>query len=84
MAKITTLQKLGIALLLISPLVGVLGTVISIYLSFSALDAANQNAGIGAVGNQITRALLFSAAGVVGCLIGLVMLIVGRRKKTNL
>ena len=83
MAKLTTLQKLGIALIVVSPVVGLLGTVTSIYLSFSALAVA-ENSGIGAVGSEMTNALLFTVGGLVGSLIGLVMLIVGRPKKTDL
>jgi biopolymer transport protein ExbB/TolQ len=80
MAKLTTLQKLGIAVLVLSPIVGILGTAVSIYLSFSALEIA-ENSGIGAVGNQIGKALLFTVGGLIGCLVGLVLFIVGRSKK---
>jgi len=83
MAKLTTLQKFGIALLVVSPLVGFLGTVASILLSFSALETA-ENSGIGAVGDNIRNALLFTGGGIVGSLIGLVTFIVGRPKTTDL
>ena len=83
MSKMNTLQKLGLALLVVSPLAGLLGTVVSIYLSFSALNGV-ENAGIGSVGNQIMHALLFTAAGIAGCLVGLVLFIVGRPKTTDL
>jgi len=79
MAKITTLQKLGIAVLVVSPVVGLLGAVISVYSSFAALHGA-KNSGIGAVGDHIRNALLFTVGGIIGCLIGLVLFFVGRAK----
>ena len=79
MAKITKLQKFGITVLVLSPVIGLLGTVASIYLSFSALDVA-ENSGIGAVGDHIRNALLFTVGGIIGCLIGLVLFFVGRAK----
>ena len=79
MAKITTLRKVGIAVVLLSLLVGGLGTITCIYLSFTELQA-NENAGIGAVGDQLAHAVLFTAGGIVGCVVGLVLLIVGRSK----
>ena len=42
MANITKLQKLGIVVLVVSALGGALGTVLSIYLSFSALESAER------------------------------------------
>ncbi|PYT01324.1 MAG: hypothetical protein DMF63_00285 [Acidobacteria bacterium] len=79
MAKITTLQKIGIALLVLSPLIGITGAAASIYQSFSALEAA-ENAGIGSVGGLLANALVFTAGGLVGCFVGLVLFIVGRAK----
>ena len=79
MAKITTLQKLGIAVLVVSPVVGLLGAVISVYSSFVALHRA-ENSGIGAVGNEIAHAMLFLIGGVIGCVVGLVLFIMGRSK----
>ena len=69
MAKITTLQKLGIAVLVVSPIVGLLGAVISVFSSFVALHT--KNSGIGAVGNEITHAILFLVGGLIGCLLAL-------------
>ena len=68
-----------IAVLVFSALIGMIGTVASIYLSFSALDVA-ENSGIGAVGDHIRNALLFTVGGIIGCLIGLVLFFVGRAK----
>jgi hypothetical protein len=75
--KITNLQKLAIALLIVSFLVGAVGTLWSIYLSFDALERS-ENSGIGPVGDQIFNALLFSAGSILGSLIALVLLILGR------
>jgi len=79
MAKLTTLQRVGIAVSVISLLVGGLGAVISVYLSFSAMEAA-ENAGIGRVADQITHAIQFAVGGVIGCLMGFVLFIAGRSK----
>jgi len=79
MAKITGLQKIGIVVLLLSFLIGMIGTVLSIYSSFSALDAAELR-GIGPVGDQIKNALWFSLGGVVGCIVGALMIVFGRSK----
>jgi len=79
MARLSNLQQLGIAVLVLSPIIGILGTAVSIYLSFSALGVA-ENSGIGAVGNEIGKALLFTVGGLIGGLVGLVLFIVGRSK----
>ena len=79
MAKITTLQKLGIAVLVVSPVVGLLCAVLSVYLSFAALHGA-KNSGIGAIGNDIAHAILFLAGGIIGCVVGLVLFVIGRSK----
>jgi len=79
MAGITTKQKIGIAVLTLSFVVGLAGTAWSIYSSFRALGMA-ENAGIGAVGNEIGRALLFSVGGLIGSVIGLLVIIFGRSK----
>ena len=78
MAKITTLQKLGIAVLVVSPVVGLLCAVISVYSSFAALHT--KNSGIGAVGNDIAHAIFFLVGGLIGCLVGFVLFIAGRPK----
>ena len=75
----TKLQKVGIAILVLSVLGGGLGAELSIYLSLANLDAA-ENSGIGRVGDQITYAILFTAGGIVGSLVGLVLFVVGRSR----
>ena len=79
MAKLRGVQKIGIVVLVLSFLIGMIGTVWSIYSSFSALESA-ENAGIGPVRDQIANALLYSAAGVVGCIVGALMIVFGRSK----
>jgi biopolymer transport protein ExbB/TolQ len=75
----TAMQKAGLAVLVLSPVVGLAGTAWSIYSSFGALEAA-ENAGIGAVGDQIGNAVLFTVGGLVGTAIGLLLIILGRSK----
>ncbi len=79
MAKTTALQKLGIGFIVLSPLVGLVGTAWSIYLSFTALETA-ETAGIGPVGDQIRNALMFSAGGIMGSALGLALFVLGRSK----
>ena len=79
MAKLTGMQKLAIVIFLASLFVGIFGTAWSISLSFSELESA-ENAGIGPVGNQIANAILFSAGGLIGAGLGIVLFIVGRAK----
>ena len=81
MARITTLQKAGIAVLIVGPVGGMIGTVLSIYQSFAAMETA-ESGGIGAVGDWLSYALIFSAAGIVGCGVGLLLFIAGSRSKT--
>ena len=81
MRGLTGVQKIGIVLLILSFLIGMIGTVWSVYSSFTALDAA-EFGGIGPVGDQISYALLFSAGGVVGCVVGALLIILGRAKRT--
>ena len=64
----------GIAVFLVSVLVGVAGSAGSIYGSFDAMEM-NESAGIGAVGAGIYRALVFSALGLIGTLVGAGMII---------
>ena len=79
MANFTTLQKIGIGLLIVSPLVGAIGSVGSIFSSFAALHTS-ANAGIGSVGGLLTNAILFTVGGIIGTVTGLVLFIVGRSK----
>ncbi len=62
--------------------IGMLGTIGSIFGSFEALETA-ENAGIGGVGDSIRNALLFSAGGIVGAVVGTSMLIFGRTKRKS-
>ena len=77
----TKRQKVGIALIVLSLLVGLLGSSICIYLSFVELETA-EFGGIGPVGDQIRNALLFSIAAVVGSIAGALLVIFGRAKAT--
>jgi biopolymer transport protein ExbB/TolQ len=79
MAGISALQKTGIVILLLSFLGGMGGTVWSIYLSFSALEAS-ESGGIGPVGDQISNALLYSACGFGGMIFGALLIYLGRSK----
>lgn len=79
MARMTAMQKVGLAVFALSPVVGLAGTAWSIYSAFGALEVA-ENTGIGAVGDQIGNALLFTVGGLVGSFIGLLLIILGRSK----
>ncbi len=82
MKNLTLLQIAGIALLLISPLTGLCGAAWSINQSFDSL-AANESAGIGAVGNWITTALIYTFGGIIGALAGGSLILFGRNKATK-
>jgi biopolymer transport protein ExbB/TolQ len=77
MTRTTTLQKLGIAILVLSIVVGLIGTIWSIYLSFAAVETA-ESMGIGAVGDWVRYAVFFTAGGLIGAGIGLALFILGR------
>jgi hypothetical protein len=79
MAKINSLQTIGIVVVVVSLLVGGVGTIACIYKGFVALHSA-QNAGIGSVGDLLRNALFFTVGGIVGCVAGIVLLTVGRAK----
>jgi biopolymer transport protein ExbB/TolQ len=79
MARMTATQKAGLAVLVLSPVVGLAGTAWSIYSSFAALESA-ENAGIGSVGDEIGKAVVFTVGGLVGSAIGLMLIILGRSK----
>jgi biopolymer transport protein ExbB/TolQ len=64
----------GAALFMLSPVVGVFGAMWGIHSSFSALND-NETSGIGAVGGGIWEALVFTIAGLVGALVGLVLIV---------
>ena len=78
----TKRQNVGLAVIVLSILIGAVGTAWSIYSSFAALDAA-EFAGIGPVGDWIRNALVFSIGGFVGMLIGTLLLIFGRTQNTE-
>jgi hypothetical protein len=68
------LLYVGLAVLLISIVVGLAGTAWNIYGSFDALDTA-ESVGIGPVGAAIERALAFSVLSVIGSIIGIGLMI---------
>lgn len=65
----------GLVLLIVSVVVGLLGTVWGISRSFGSM-VTNESAGIGAVGGGIFEALIFSIVGIIGFLAGLALIIV--------
>ena len=79
MRRMTTLQKVGITILIVSFLAGLIGTVWRIYLSFTALDSA-EVAGLAPVSDRIANAIIFTAGGLIGSGIGLTLFILGRRR----
>ena len=79
MRALSKITVLGIVLVILSPLVGIAGTVWSIYGSFDAL-AKSEGAGIGSVGAQIQLAIVFSIAGILGTIIGVLIIIIGMRR----
>lgn len=79
MAQLTQLQKIGLAILIGSSLIGTFGTSWSIYSSFAALDVA-EFGGIGPVGDWLRNALLFSIGGVLGGVVGIALILYGRRR----
>ncbi|HKX83311.1 MAG TPA: hypothetical protein VJL58_03735 [Pyrinomonadaceae bacterium] len=72
--KCKKLLYIGLAVFLLSLVIGFAGTAWSIYDSFGALEEA-ENAGIGAVGISIERALAFSILSVAGSVIGIGLMI---------
>lgn len=73
---------IGLAVFLLSTIVGFAGTAWSVYDSFEALEQA-ENAGIGAVGVSIESALAFSIVGVAGSVLGLGLMIYGAIKMSR-
>lgn len=72
-------QRVAIAIIVLSLFLGIGGMIWSIYAAFSELATA-ENAGIGAIGDSIRNALIFTVGGLVGVLTGALMLIFGRSK----
>ena len=79
MTKMTTLQKVGLTILVVSFLAGLIGTVWSVYLSFTALDSS-EVAGLAPVSDRLANAIVFTAGGLIGSGIGLSLFILGRRR----
>jgi len=69
----------GIALVILSPLFGLAGTIWGIYRSFGTL-ATNESAGIGAVGAGIWLALIATICGILGAIGGVILILLGTRK----
>ena len=78
--KLTKVQKAGILVIVLSLVIGVLGTIWNIYVSFERLENA-EGSGIGPVGDAIRNSLFFSAGVLVMILIGAVLVILGRPRK---
>lgn len=66
----------GLVVFLFSSVVGLLGTVWSIYGSFDELKSA-ENAGIGSVGVGIENALYSTILGLFGSVVGITLILVG-------
>ncbi|MBK8465228.1 MAG: MotA/TolQ/ExbB proton channel family protein [Chloracidobacterium sp.] len=64
----------GVIIFLLSILLGIIGTLWNIYGSFDALEKT-ESAGIGAVGDGIARALIFTIVSLAGCAVGFGMMI---------
>lgn len=77
--SITKTQKIAVAIIVSSLLLGTGGMIWNIYGAFWGLAAA-ENAGIGAVGDSIRNALIFTAGGLIGATIGALILIFGRSR----
>ncbi len=84
MKSLTNLQKVGLLVLLIGPLVGISGTIWHIYGSFDAMGRA-ESAGIWAVGDSIQTALIFTILGLLGAILGISLFVFGKiiRDKRN-
>lgn len=79
---ISSKQKFGVVVIVLSLVLGMGGTVWSIFAAFDGLATA-ENAGIGSVGDSIRNALVFTVGGLVGTIIGALMLIFGRAKSSQ-
>ncbi len=80
--KLTRVQFIGLFLFVVSTLGGLIGTFYGIYSSLAGLDAA-ESAGIGAVGDGIQNALISSAAGFIGSILGILLLVIGTIKRSK-
>ena len=69
----------GIVLAIVSPLVGIVGTVWSIYGSFDTL-ARSEAAGLDPVGAGLRYAMIFTVFGLLGTVLGTLMIVLGIRK----
>lgn len=79
MKSLSRITFVGIVLVIISPLLGIAGTIWGIYGSFEALET-NESAGIGAVGAEIQKALVFTICGILGTVVGVLLIVFGIRK----
>jgi biopolymer transport protein ExbB/TolQ len=79
MKSLSQTTRLGIVLVTLSPLVGLAGTIWSIYRSFGAL-ATNESSGSGAVGAEILKALFFTICGLLGAFAGILLIVRGTRR----
>lgn len=66
----------GIAVFIVTTLIGILGTFWGVYSSFDALERA-ENSGIGPVSAGIQNALIFTIVGLLGSTIGIALIVVG-------
>lgn len=76
---ISRTQKIGLAIIILSLVIGTGGTGLSVYGAFFALETA-EFTGLGPVTDSIRNALIFTIGGLVGSVIGALMLIFGRAK----
>lgn len=81
MKYLSKLQTIGLFIAVISLLLGMGGTVFSIYGSFDALDAA-ESSGIGRVRDEIRNAIYFTGVGLLGAVLGGILIIGGRRRSS--
>lgn len=79
MKSLSRITLIGIVVATLSPLVGIAGTIWSIYRSFAAI-VRNESAGIGVVGVEIQIALIFTILGILGTIVGVLLIVFGIRK----
>ncbi|MFN0138760.1 MAG: MotA/TolQ/ExbB proton channel family protein [Pyrinomonadaceae bacterium] len=82
MKSLSRKTLIGIVLVILSPLVGIAGAIWSVYRSFEAMER-NESAGIGAVGGEILSALIFTIAGIIGTIVGVLLIVFGIRRASQ-